>query len=197
MTQSRTLLTAEEFWRLYAGKDTRYELVKGELIEKNARYELVKGELIEMAPAGFAQVRIASRIHVALGIFLREHPLGEVMEDLGFYLQRQPDTVRGPDVAFVRAERIPSEGLPEGFFDGAPDLAVEVVSPNDSAAGLQQKVQEYLSHGTLAVWVFYPRTRAATVYRADGSARILTVGDNLTDEELLPGFSLPLEELFR
>lgn len=190
MTQSRTLMTVEEFWKLYA--------------DKYPKYELVKGELVEMAPAGGVQARLASRIDYALRMFLREHPLGEVVVDLGFYLQRRPDTVRGPDVAFIRADHIPAEGLPEGFFTGAPDLAVEVVSPGDAAADLHQKVQDYLAHGTLAVWVLYPRTRhvlseaegSAALYRADGSARLLTVGDSLADDELLPGFSLPLEELF-
>lgn len=182
MTQSRTLLTAEDFWRLYAGKDTRYELVKG--------------ELIEMAPVAGRHGIVASRVDTALRLFLREHPLGEVMVEVGFCLECRPDTVRGPDVAFIRAERIPPEGMPEGFFPGAPDLAIEVVSPNDTAVEVLAKVQDYLSHGTLAVWVLYPRVRSVMAYRADGSARLLTMGASLEDEELLPGFSLPLDELF-
>jgi Uma2 family endonuclease len=182
MTQSRTLLTAEDFWQLYAGKDTKYELVKG--------------ELVEMAPVGGPHGIVASRADTALRLFLREHPLGEVVVELGFCLECRPDTVRGSDVAFIRAERIPAEGLPEGFFSGAPDLAVEVVSPSDTAIEVQAKVQDYLSHGTLAVWVMYPRTRSVMVYRADGSVRLLTMGANLTDDELLPGFFLPLGELF-
>lgn len=94
------------------------------------------------------------------------------MVESGFCLECRPDTVRGPDVFFLAAERIPEEGLPTGFIQGAPDLAVEVVSPNDTVAEIQAKVQEYLEHGTRLVGILEPTTRTVTVYRSLSDIRI-------------------------
>jgi Uma2 family endonuclease len=182
MAQQRTLLTAEEFFRLYSNKEWDYELVKG--------------EVIEMAPPGGVHGGVASNISYSLQAYNRQHRLGRVVVETGFCLECQPDTVRGPDVAFVRNERIPPEGMPRGFFPGAPDLAVEVVSPHDTAAELEQKVHEYLSNGTQRVWVFYPDTRRVAVHRPDGTARWYSEEDTLEDPELLPGFTLPIREVF-
>jgi Uma2 family endonuclease len=98
-------------------------------------------------------------------------------------------------VSLVKAERLPDR-LPRGFFPGAPDLAVEVVSPGDTAAYLESKIQDYLGGGAQRVWVVYPDTRSVVVHQPNGTARRYGADDTLTDEELLPGFSLPLEELF-
>jgi Uma2 family endonuclease len=94
-------------------------------------------------------------------------------------------------------ERIPSEGVPTSYFEGAPDLAVEVVSPHDSAAGMLDKVQSWLTHGTQLVWVVEPKTQTVTIYRSDGSARILQRTDTLDGETVLPEFRFELTKLFR
>lgn len=182
MAEQRTLLTADEFFWLYSHKE--------------GDYELVKGEVIEMAPPGGVHGGTALNIGYFLQAYNRQHQLGRVVVETGFRLESQPDTVRGPDVAFVRQERVPPEGMPRGFFPGAPDLAVEVVSPSDSAAELEKKVHDYLRSGTQRVWVFYPDTQRVAVHRPDGTARWYTEEDTLEDPELLPGFSLTIREVF-
>lgn len=159
-------------------------------------YELVRGKLVEMTPPGGQRGRIASRLDRRLGEFVDRHALGEVMVETGFCLECAPDTVRGPDISFLAADRIPSEGLPAGFIPGAPDLAIEIVSPNDTASEVQAKVQDYLTHGTRLVWVVEPKTRTVLVCRQDGSAGLLDLDDALDGEDVLPGFVLPLRELF-
>lgn len=182
MTEQRTLLTQEEFFRLYSHRE--------------GDYELVKGEVIETPPPGIEHGGIAVNISSALHIFVRQHDLGRVVVEGGFCLECRPDTVRGPDVAFIRKERIPAEGLPRAFFQGAPDLAIEVVSPSDTAAELEEKVHHYLRNGTQRVWVVYPGSRRMAVYRPDGIARWYSEDETVTDEEFLPGFSLPLRDVF-
>ncbi len=118
------------------------------------------------------------------------------MVESGFLLASQPDTVRGPDISFAAAERVPSEGLPEGFFPGAPDLAVEIVSPGDTDVEVQDKVMDYLTHGTRRVWVVRPRQQTVTVHRPDGTARLLQGKDVLDGEDVVPGFTFLLQELF-
>ena len=183
MIQPRTLVTAKEFWELYAHKDF-------------PKYELVKGELIEMAPPGGIHGGIAANLVAALHPYVRQNNLGQIMVETGYNLERDPDTVRAPDVSFIRAERVSPEGLPRGFVTGAPDLAVEVVSPSDTAAEVEAKVHDYLRSGTQRVWVVYSSTRRIVTYSVDGSVRWYHEGDSLQDEELLPGFSLPLREIF-
>jgi Uma2 family endonuclease len=111
-------------------------------------------------------------------------------------LTRDPDTVRGPDVAYVRAERIPETGVPVAFWELAPDLAVEVVSPDARAADVRDKVREYLAAGTLLVWVVYPRSREIIAHTPDGMARTYAVADTLTHPDLLPGFACRVAEIF-
>ena len=149
-----------------------------------------------MAPPGGVHGGIAIRIGAALETFVRQHNLGRVVVESGFLLGSQPDTVRGPDVAFIARERIPAEGLPRAFFEGAPDLAVEIVSPTDNATELEIKVHDYLRNGAQRVWVVYPDSRRVAVHRPDGTARWYSEDAAIEDEELLPGFSLPLREIF-
>jgi Uma2 family endonuclease len=115
--------------------------------------------------------------------------------EAGFQIAHEPDTVRAPDVAFVRAERIPSGGV-KGFFQGAPDLAVEVVSPTDRQSEVAAKVQEWLLAGCSVVWVVDPENRAVTVHRNHSEAVILTTTDTLTGGEVLPDFSMRVAEIF-
>jgi Uma2 family endonuclease len=132
-----------------------------------------------------------------LNAFIEAHKLGEFFAaETGFILARNPDTVRAPDAAFVGAARIPPSGLPEGYFPGAPDLAAEVVSPNDTASEVQAKVADYLSAGSRLVWVIYPDLRQVAVFDAARANRILAASDQLDGGDVLPGFSLVLAELF-
>ena len=114
----------------------------------------------------------------------------------GFVLGRNPDTVRGPDVFYVRPARIPAGGIPEAFWEFAPDLAVEVVSPTETAEEIREKVRDYLAAGTPLVWVIYPRAQEIVVHTSDGIARTLGVADTLGAPDVLPGFSCVVSELF-
>ncbi|HUP60830.1 MAG TPA: Uma2 family endonuclease [Thermoanaerobaculia bacterium] len=157
------------------------------------RHELVQGELITMSPAGFEHGVIAGRIALHLGSYVSERNLGIVISsDTGFVVARDPDTVRAPDVAFVRRERVAKT---RKYFPGAPDLAVEVISPNDSFSEVYEKVLEYLRGGTRMVIVVDPDKQTAVV-RTPASASDLTITDTLTGGDVVPGWSLPLRELF-
>ncbi|MBI4572243.1 MAG: Uma2 family endonuclease [candidate division NC10 bacterium] len=181
----KTRVTAQDLWRLGEG---------------DVRRELVNGEVKEMAPAGGVHGQIVVRTCAWLGGHVREHGGGEVVAgDVGFVLNlpADPERVRAPDVAFVSVQRLPGGRLPEGFLSGAPDLAVEVLSPTDNPVEVQQKVRDYLESGARLVWIIAPQARAVTVYRADGSARLLREQDTLEGEDVLPGLGIPLAELFR
>jgi Uma2 family endonuclease len=158
------------------------------------RYELVDGELRRMAPAGQEHGRIAMNLGGRLAQYVREQSLGVVFAaETGFLLRRQPDTVRAPDVAFVSSAR---QSPSEGFFPGAPDLAVELVSPSDSFVEVEEKVFEWLGAGTQAVLVVSPRKRSVSIYRAKDSVRRLTEADTLDLSFVVPGFIIKVEELF-
>lgn len=160
------------------------------------RCELVRGELVMMTPAGFEHGRITGRITIILGGFVSQHRLGVITgAETGFLIRQDPDTVRAPDVAFVRTERVPATP-PRAFFPGAPDLAIEVVSPNDRASQLIAKVQDWLDAGCQAVWVVDPGTRSITFYRSRSQASVLSTSDTLTGGEVVPGFSVPVQDIF-
>jgi Uma2 family endonuclease len=159
------------------------------------RFELVRGELVPMPLRGFQHGAIVAEITVALQNFVHIKKLGAVTISTGFWIARDPDTVRGPDVAFIRAERIPTEEI-RTYFPGPPDLAVEVLSPGDHAGEVNAKIQDWLIAGCTEVWVVDPDTRSVTVYSHLRQAKILSVADTLTSEELLPGFRLPIAQVF-
>jgi Uma2 family endonuclease len=115
--------------------------------------------------------------------------------ETGFRIARDPDTVRAPDVAFVCAQRLPSR-RPRGYFEGPPDLAVEVVSPEDRASEVMAKVEDWLRAGCQEVWVVDPKTETVSLYRSRDESRILRLGGRLTSGELLPGFTLPVADIF-
>lgn len=174
-------LTIEEFQRLP---------------DEDCRTELVRGVVVREPPAGFEHGRHASRIGYHLRRYVEEHPVGEVCgAETGFILSTDPPTVRAPDAAFVAAARIPPGGV-QGFFPGAPDLAVEVVSPSNSASDIQAKVFDYLDAGARLVWVVYPETRTVAVHRTRAEARFLTDADALDGGDALPGFRLEVARLF-
>jgi Uma2 family endonuclease len=160
------------------------------------RYELVRGEVVTMPPVGLEHGDRSSGIAWLLRSFVREHGGGLVVVEVGFVLARDPDVVRAPDVAFIADARLPPPDQRSGFFEGAPDLAVEVVSPGDTATEVLEKVQEYLAAGSRLVWVVDPRTRSVTVYRPDGTAHLLQEAVTLAGEAVLPGFALPVRDIF-
>lgn len=160
------------------------------------RYELIKGELRQMPPAGSQHGRIALKIGWRLAQFVEENGLGTTYAaETGFIIGTAPDTVRAPDASFVSKERAEAIGE-EGFFPGAPDLAVEVVSPNDRASEVTEKAFDWLRTGAKMVIVLDPKTRTATVYRAFDDVRIFTEGDTIDGEDVVPGWQLPLVDAF-
>ena len=160
------------------------------------RCELVRGELVSMSPTGYDHGWISSKIDRALGNFVESRKLGRVLaSEAGFLISRDPDTVLAPDVAFVRAERDPPGGQKQ-FFPGAPDLAVEVLSPNDRASDVNAKVQTWLDAGAVVVLVVDPQTQTVAVHRQPREVQILGRDDFLTIADLLPEFSLPVKEIF-
>jgi Uma2 family endonuclease len=161
------------------------------------RRELVLGEMREMAPAGFTHGRIAMNVSAPLDLHVRQHDLGIVLAaETGFKISSNPDTVRAPDAAFVRRERVEEVGEVEGYWPGVPDLAVEVVSPNDSYAGVEEKVSSWLEAGTRIVVVVEPRTKTVTVRSSRTEIRVLTEGDVLDVGEVVPGWSMPVADVF-
>jgi Uma2 family endonuclease len=157
------------------------------------RYELVRGELITMSPAGEEHSAIALNIAAELRSFVRQHKLGRAYgADAGYIISRDPDTVREPDASFVRAERVVRS---RNYIVGPPDLAVEVISPNDTWTEVYEKVREYLTAGTRMVIVVDPRKQTAQV-RTSTSTIDLTINDTLSGGDVVPGWSLPLAELF-
>jgi Uma2 family endonuclease len=159
------------------------------------RLELCRGEVIETMPPGGIHGAVAGNLYHVLRLWCKQLG-GYVAVEAGYILAREPDTVRGPDVSYVRPDRIPSGGVPQGFWNIAPDLAVEVVSPRESAEDIREKVRDYLEAGTPLVWTVYPRTQEVIAHTPDGLARTFGQGDVLAFPEVLPGFSCPVADLF-
>jgi Uma2 family endonuclease len=182
MATTDQLVTAEELLRM---PDDGY------------RYELVRGELRKMAPAGHLHGRIAINVTTPLDRHVRAHTLGTVYAaETGFKLASNPDVVRAPDVAFIRRERVEAVGDVEGYWPGAPDLAVEVISPGDTYAEVQEKVFDWLEAGTQMVILVMPRKRTITVYRSLTDIIMLTEHDTLDGGDVVPGWRVPVRELF-
>ena len=170
---------------------TAAELLRAQDI---GRCELVRGELRMMVLPGFEHGRLQSRIGTRLGTFADARRLGAVLGEVGFVLTRDPDTVRAPDVAFVRAERV--QGRNPGYVEGAPDLAVEILSPDDRPGYVRDKVAEWLESGAAAVWVVDPRNRTVTVHAGRGRPKLLGEADTLRGEGALAGFEVAVREIF-
>jgi Uma2 family endonuclease len=158
--------------------------------------ELVRGRLIVREPPGTQHGAIAAKLGYYLSDFVHRHASGVVFaQDTGFKITRDPDTVRAPDVAFVgrdRADRIP----PRGYAELAPDLLAEVLSPDDTAAEVLAKIADWLAAGTKLVWLVDPRRLEVRVYRQDGSLSVLRETDSLDGEDVLPGFTCRVIDLF-
>ena len=156
--------------------------------------ELVRGEVVPLIPPGGEHGRLVTELVFALRKHVDEFGGGTVYAEVGFILERNPDTVRAPDVAYIRAERT-AETSTVAYIPGAPDLAVEVLSPNDRAPGVEEKVRAWLRAGCAEVWVVDPRARTVTVHAANGTRSVLRGRDTLACASL-PGFALPLADLF-
>ena len=160
------------------------------------RCELIRGTLHMMSPSGYPHGVLCARLAKLIANHVDAKKLGAVLgAEAGFYIERDPDTVRAPDVAFLRAERVANPPK-RGFFPGAPDLAVEVLSPDDTASEVLAKVHDWLSAGTIAVWIVDPERKTIAVHRRDQPVRMHKEGDELEAGEPLPTLRLSLREVF-
>ncbi|NJO82867.1 MAG: Uma2 family endonuclease [Blastochloris sp.] len=139
---------------------------------------------------------IAATLTVLIGSHVRSKTLGRIFIESGFVLARDPDVVRGPDFAFVAADRAPQGTQLDEYLNGAPDLAVEVVSPNDIATDIRRLINLYFAAGARLVWIVYPEFMLVEVHRADNTISVLHVDDELDGEDVLPGFRTPVRALF-
>lgn len=159
--------------------------------------ELVDGEIIEMTPAGLEHGVIAARLTVRLGAHVYAQKLGElVVAEGSFRLSTGPDTVRVPDLSFIRRERIEESGLTPGFMNGAPDLAVEVISPTDRYSDVWRKVAEYLEAGTSMVLLVDPPNRKVWVQRAGHAPVEVDESGTVDGADVVPGWTLKVRDLF-
>lgn len=157
--------------------------------------ELVRGRLLVKEPPGTDHGRMAARLTIVVGSFVLARKLGAVYaQDTGFRIASNPDTVRGPDLAFVGAERASTNG--RGYASVAPDLVVEIVSPDDRKADVAAKVEEWLAAGSRLVWVIDMSRRVATVHRPDATTLAVEADGFLDGETVLPGFRCRLGEIF-
>jgi Uma2 family endonuclease len=167
-------------------------------VQDEPLYEIVHGQRVDLPPMSAYATWLASRLHLRLGLYAEDKGLGTFVTEMLFVLDAEHNLRRRPDVAFVSTARWPLDrALPEtGDWDVVPDLAVEVISPNDVFKDVLAKVREYFHYGVQVVWVVAPEERQVYVYDAPTQVRILTVQDELTGGEVVPGFRLPLGHLF-
>ncbi len=163
----------------------------------NKRFELIRGELKTMAPAGSEHGNLAMDFGTLLNVYVRAHKLGKVYAaETGFKLTTNPDTVRAPDAAFISQARLDEVGPVKGYWPGAPDLAVEVVSPNDLYTEVSEKVAEWLEAGSGMVVVVNPRSHQIFIHLSPTEVKVLGVEDTLEGGDVVPGWQLPIRELF-
>jgi len=180
MPEASRLVTAEELERFPS--DDR-------------RYELVEGRLVAMTPVSYLHGRTVMRFGSMLERHARGRQLGEVLTEVGVVLKRNPDTVFAPDIAFIKRERVPA-AIPRGFWKGAADLAVEVLSPDDRPGEVRNKVAEYLRRGTPLVLVIDPERRVVSKWTQSAAEVTLADVDTLDLSDIIDGFSCSVRELF-
>lgn len=181
------------------GMTTTTPMTADQLVALNpsGRCELVAGVLRMMSPSGWRHGDIVGRLHVILGKYILEHDLGMIVgAETGFLLARNPDTVRAPDVGFIAHTNIPQPPPKEAFWPGAPDLAVEVISPGDKSAEVKEKMEAWLTAGTKLLWKVDGKAQSVTVYRSLADVRVLTVNDILDGGEIVQGFRCPVSAIF-
>ena len=176
------LLTADDLLRLYS---------------EGVRGELIRGALCETMPTGLTHGEIVMNLGGALRNFIRPRRLGRLVgSDSGMVLERDPDTVREPDIAFISAQKLPLNVRLSGYYEGAPDLVVEIVSPSDGLREIYHKARMWISFGVLLVWVVNPDNHAIEVHRPNQPFLSLTENDILDGGEVLPGFNYPVRDVF-
>ena len=181
-TTQTQLLTAEDLLRLYS---------------KGVRGELIRGELCETMPSGGKHGEVVVNMVIPMGSHIRSRRLGRLAaSDSGVLLERDPDTVREPDIAYISAERLPLDVEVTGYYEVVPDLVVEVVSPGDSAREVMDKALMWLSYGTRLVWAVNPGSRTVDVYRPGERTVTLGLDDVLDGLDILPGFTCPVSDVF-
>ena len=181
-TTQPKLLTADDLLRLHS---------------EGVRGELIRGVLYETMASGGEHGEIVVNMTLLLGNFVKQQRSGRLAaSDVGVRLQRNPDTVREPDLAFISAERLPLDERVSGYYEIPPDLVVEIASPNDSYGSVHDKACMWLSYGVRIVWVVIPQFRSVEVHSAGPSVTRLTETDTLDGADVLPGFSCAVSELF-
>ena len=175
-------LTADDLLRLYS---------------EGVRGELIRGELCQTMPTGQEHGEIVVNLAALLRMFVKPRKLGRLAaSDSGVWLERDPDTVREPDIAFFSAEKMPLGTRVTGYAEVVPDLVVEVVSPNNSLREINDKALMWLSYGVSLVWAVNPDTRSVDVYRAGRVTSTLLESDTLDGLDALPGFTCAVSEVF-
>ena len=183
---ARPRVTAEELLTMPDGK--RFELVNGELVERNMSWE---------------SERVGMNVSGLLWGHCREHDCGVLNgSNAGYQCFEEiypddPDRLRKPDVSYISVDRLPKEPIVKGHCPIVPDLAVEVVSPNDLSEEVEEKVDEYLRAGVRLVWVVHPQRKTIRIHRADGTVQDLRQTDELSGEDVITGFRCPVSEVFR
>jgi Uma2 family endonuclease len=161
------------------------------------RYELVLGELRTMSLSGWQHGSVVGNLHAVLAAHIRKHKLGMIFgAETGFRLARDPDTVRAPDFAFIAKKNLPSQPPSEAFWPGAPDLAVEVLSPGDRTGEVDEKIAAWLAAGVSAVWIVDPKLETVTIYESPTAVHVKTAGEQIDGGAVLPGFSCAIDEFF-
>ena len=184
MVVQEKLYTADDLWEL------------SHQVADAKRLELVKGSILEMTPAGGSHGLVTHELGRLIGNYVAAHKLGYVTAaETGFILATNPDIVRAPDVGFVAKVRMPHP-IPQKYIPVAPDLAVEVVSPNDAAENIRKKVIQFLDAGTLIVWVVYPEARTVDIYRPGQHIQSVGMDGALDGGEALPGLTIPVGDVF-
>ena len=182
MSTTTKLMTADELLRLPRGR---------------FRYELVKGELRTMSPGGSEHGAIIMNLSLPLAQHVKANRLGVAFgAETGFKIASNPDTVIAPDIAFIGRTRIPATGLPKAYWPGAPDLAVEVMSPGDTIKEVEEKTAKWFAAGGRAVWVINPKKRSVTLYRSMTDMTVLSEHDDIDGQSVVPGFRCRVAEIF-
>ena len=167
-----------------------------QLPDDDLRHELINGELITMPPPRLPHGRTAARLMVTLGQFVLDHDLGEVYDVIGVQLTWNPDTVVGSDISFISKERMEQAGDVEGYWQGPPDLAVEVYSPGYRPGKVSERISRLFSAGTKQVWIVHVKHSTVTVYRSESDITTFSGSDYLEAQDLFPGFRVSLEKIF-